>query len=100
MPLTEQRNPGKDICRQAGVNDDCGISEEETVRVAEKLYRLFRKDDPEAFLGNFDLRGSRGIPAELVDESDIDMLERTVIDGNFRLKRIAKAIIMFIRRAA
>jgi hypothetical protein len=56
MPLTEQDGSGENADRQAGANDD-GISEEEIVRIAAKLYQLFKKDDPEAFLGRcFTLR--------------------------------------------
>ena len=80
MPLTEQRDSGDDADRQAGAVE---ISEEEIRRVIGRLYRLLKRDDPEAFLGNPHPSGAMG---------------RTPIDGNFRLRRIAKGLILFLRQ--
>ena len=61
--------------------DSSAISEEEIQRVAAKLYRLLKRDDRDAFLGN------------------LDLFDRTTIDGRFRIKRIAKSLITFIRQS-
>lgn len=64
-------------------------------RLARLLYRAFKADDPTAFIGQFQ-PGLDGIPRELVDQDDQDDMElwqRTNIDGSFNLVAIARRLL-------
>lgn len=65
----------------------------EVRKLARAIYRALKADDPASFLGELELDGAKNIPADLLDPDDLELFNRTTVDGRFNFVSVAEKLL-------
>ncbi len=85
---------GRDKTASDLTESEAGAPNDNEVRkLARMLYRALKEDDPSAFLGGLEIDEAKNIPPELLGPDDLDLFDRTTVDGRFNFVSIAEKLL-------